>query len=190
MMRAPAPAAIRTARRVDRFTYAIRNIVAEAKKVEATGQRVRYLNIGDPNQFGFVTPPHLIEAVAKFGDVLSDAPRWIGAIGNFDRNSGERQVEQLLHFRHRRHETRALVLAEGLEGFLGEFTPEPIELLELPETGTREASATTASIRFEGFDFDEAVPFDRTQQPTEVTRVEVQPGAKLPNVRTFFSDLE
>jgi len=56
---------IRTAKRVDRFTYAIRNIVAEAKKIEAAGQKVRYLNIGDPNQFGFLTPPHLIEAVAK-----------------------------------------------------------------------------------------------------------------------------
>src|SRR6186713_2869152 len=62
----PATAsAIRTAKRVDRFTYAIRNIVAEAKKVEATGRKVRYLNIGDPNQFGFVTPAHLIEAVTK-----------------------------------------------------------------------------------------------------------------------------
>ena len=57
--------AIRTAQRVDRFTYAIRNIVAEAKKVEAAGKKVRYLNIGDPNQFGFLTPPHLIEAVVK-----------------------------------------------------------------------------------------------------------------------------
>ena len=57
--------AIRTAKRVDRFTYAIRNIVAEAKKVEATGKKVRYLNIGDPNQFGFLTPPHLIAAVEK-----------------------------------------------------------------------------------------------------------------------------
>lgn len=62
---AVAASAIRTAKRVDRFTYAIRNIVAEAKKVEATGKSVRYLNIGDPNQFGFLTPPHLIEAVAK-----------------------------------------------------------------------------------------------------------------------------
>jgi alanine-synthesizing transaminase len=60
-----ATEAIRTAQRVDRFTYAIRNIVGEARKVEATGKRVRYLNIGDPNQFGFLTPPHLIEAVAR-----------------------------------------------------------------------------------------------------------------------------
>ena len=58
-------APIRTAKRVDRFTYAIRNIVVEAKKVEQTGMKVRYLNIGDPNQFGFLTPPHLIEAVVK-----------------------------------------------------------------------------------------------------------------------------
>ena len=56
---------IRTARRVDRFTYAIRNIVTEAKKVEQAGTRVRYLNIGDPNQFGYSTPPHLVEAVVK-----------------------------------------------------------------------------------------------------------------------------
>lgn len=56
---------IRTAPRVDRFTYAIRNIVAEARKVEAAGTPVRYLNIGDPNQFGFLTPPHLIEAVER-----------------------------------------------------------------------------------------------------------------------------
>jgi alanine-synthesizing transaminase len=58
-------ASIRTAQRVDRFSYAIRNIVVEAKKVEATGKRVRYLNIGDPNQFGFLTPPHLVDAVVK-----------------------------------------------------------------------------------------------------------------------------
>ena len=57
--------AIPTARRVDRFTYAIREVVAEAKKVEQTGRVVRYLNIGDPNAFGFVTPPHLVAAVEK-----------------------------------------------------------------------------------------------------------------------------
>src|ERR1017187_4908424 len=58
-------ASIRVATRVSGFTYAIRNIVAEARKVEAAGRRVRYLNIGDPIPFGFRTPPHLIEAVAK-----------------------------------------------------------------------------------------------------------------------------
>ena len=57
--------AIPTAARVHRFTYAIRNIVAEAQRVEAAGTRVRYLNIGDPVAFGFNTPAHLIAAVER-----------------------------------------------------------------------------------------------------------------------------
>jgi alanine-synthesizing transaminase len=52
------------AARVSRFSYAIRNIVKEAKAVEARGMRVRYLNIGDPVAFGFQTPAHLIDAAA------------------------------------------------------------------------------------------------------------------------------
>ena len=64
-MTTQVPTSIRPATRVSRFTYAIRQVVAEAKKVEATGRSVRYLNIGDPIAFGFLTPPHLIEAVAK-----------------------------------------------------------------------------------------------------------------------------
>lgn len=56
---------IPVASRIRGFTYAIRNIVAEAKKVEAAGTRVRYLNIGDPVPFGFHTPAHMIEAVER-----------------------------------------------------------------------------------------------------------------------------
>ena len=58
-------AAIPVARRVSGFVYAIRNIVVEARKVEAAGKKVRYLNIGDPITFGFKTPPHMIEAVER-----------------------------------------------------------------------------------------------------------------------------
>ena len=56
---------IAVAARVDRFSYAIRNIVTAAKAVEAQGTRVRYLNIGDPIAFGFRTPAHLVAAVQK-----------------------------------------------------------------------------------------------------------------------------
>jgi alanine-synthesizing transaminase len=56
---------IPVAARVDRFSYAIRNIVAAARAVESRGVRVRYLNIGDPVAFGFDTPPHLVEAAVR-----------------------------------------------------------------------------------------------------------------------------
>ena len=59
------PSAIPVASRIGGFVYAIRNIVTEARKVEAEGRQVRYLNIGDPITFGFKTPPHLIDAVER-----------------------------------------------------------------------------------------------------------------------------
>src|SRR5262249_38100339 len=68
LMQAAASSAVSgipVARRVSGFTYAIRNIVAEAKKVEAAGKVVKYLNIGDPIPFGFRTPQHLVEAVER-----------------------------------------------------------------------------------------------------------------------------
>src|SRR5713226_4002363 len=50
---------------MDHFSYAIRNFVTEAHRVEAEGTRVRYLNVGNPPAFGFQPPPHLIEAIER-----------------------------------------------------------------------------------------------------------------------------
>ena len=41
----PASTSVHVSARVSAFSYAIRNIVAEAKKVEAAGRRVQYLNL-------------------------------------------------------------------------------------------------------------------------------------------------
>ena len=64
-MSARTSPAVPVASRIGGFVYAIRNIVTEARKVEAAGRNVRYLNIGDPITFGFETPPHLIAAVER-----------------------------------------------------------------------------------------------------------------------------
>jgi alanine-synthesizing transaminase len=56
---------IPVAARVGNFSYAIRNIVAEAQRVEAAGTRVRYLNVGNPPPFGFQPPAHMVDAVVR-----------------------------------------------------------------------------------------------------------------------------
>ena len=58
-------APIEVASRLQGFDYAIRSIVVEAEAVERSGRTVHYLNIGDPVLFGFTTPPHLVETVAR-----------------------------------------------------------------------------------------------------------------------------
>ncbi|NEX13726.1 MAG: aminotransferase class I/II [Prosthecochloris sp.] len=50
------------AQRVEKYNYAIRNIVSHAKMQEQQGKEVTYLNIGDPVLYGFQPPEELIEA--------------------------------------------------------------------------------------------------------------------------------
>src|SRR5688500_12779664 len=90
--------AVPVARRVHRFSYAIRNIVSEARAVEARGMRVRYLNIGDPVAFGFKTPPHLVEAATA---AMRD-----GHNGYLASRSGERRVGKGGGWRRARHRGR------------------------------------------------------------------------------------
>ncbi|HVG38008.1 MAG TPA: hypothetical protein VM870_01905, partial [Pyrinomonadaceae bacterium] len=56
---------IKPASRTANFHYAIRNVVRAAEKLEREGRQVLYLNIGDPQVFGFRPPPHVIEAVER-----------------------------------------------------------------------------------------------------------------------------
>ena len=53
------------ATRLECVRYAIRDIAVLAEQVARQGKQILPLNIGDPLNFDFRTPPHLIEAVAK-----------------------------------------------------------------------------------------------------------------------------
>lgn len=56
---------IKPASKTANFHYAIRNVVRAAEKLERAGRKVLYLNIGDPQVFGFRPPAHVIEAVER-----------------------------------------------------------------------------------------------------------------------------
>ncbi len=56
---------IRPSGRTAQFHYAIRNIVGAAEEVERAGRAVTYLNIGDPQAYGFRPPEHVVEPVAR-----------------------------------------------------------------------------------------------------------------------------
>src|ERR671918_1547649 len=43
--------------------YAIRDIIAYARKYQASGKEIIYLNIGDPVRFDFKTPDHIKRAL-------------------------------------------------------------------------------------------------------------------------------
>src|ERR1700746_1161650 len=53
------------AQRLDNVRYAIRDLACVADEVAKKGHKILPLNIGDPINFDFQTPPHLVEAVYK-----------------------------------------------------------------------------------------------------------------------------
>jgi len=56
---------ITAAARLQNVRYAIRDLACYADEVAKQGHKILPLNIGDPINFDFQTPPHLIEAVYK-----------------------------------------------------------------------------------------------------------------------------
>jgi alanine-synthesizing transaminase len=56
---------IASAKRLENVRYAIRDLACVADEVIQQGHRVLPLNVGDPLNFDFQTPPHIIEAVYK-----------------------------------------------------------------------------------------------------------------------------
>ena len=56
---------ITPASRLERVRYAIRDLACIADQLATEGHKILPLNIGDPLNFDFQTPPHLIEAVHK-----------------------------------------------------------------------------------------------------------------------------
>jgi aspartate/methionine/tyrosine aminotransferase len=52
-------------RKTANFQYAIRNLISAAEAQERKGRKVTYLNIGDPQAYGFRPPVHVVEAVTR-----------------------------------------------------------------------------------------------------------------------------
>jgi aspartate/methionine/tyrosine aminotransferase len=66
--------------RLGRVEYAIRDIMTHAREYQKTGNKIIYLNIGDPVAFDFKTPAHiknaLIDALSHDNDYYTDSEGW------------------------------------------------------------------------------------------------------------------
>ena len=82
---------VETARRNNLVSYAIRDIVLEAKGIEKQGTSMVYMNIGDPGPFGFRPPQHILDTIIEsfnknyFGYAPSEGdPELVTEIAKFE----------------------------------------------------------------------------------------------------------
>ena len=138
---------IRTARRVDDVTYAVRDVVLFARKAAASGKDMVYLNIGDPCQFDFRTPEHVVEAIVralrdnKTGYSPSEGiPEAIEAIRrDAEERKGIRNVRDVLigHGASEPIEILLTALMEPGESILVPFPGYPLYTAVLAKLGVR-----------------------------------------------------
>src|SRR5713226_6325327 len=56
---------IQSAQRIENYHYAIRHLAGAADALTRAGREVIYLNIGDPQVYGFRPPEHIVEPVIR-----------------------------------------------------------------------------------------------------------------------------
>jgi hypothetical protein len=56
---------IQSAQRIENYHYAIRHLAGAAEALTRAGREVIYLNIGDPQVYGFRPPGHIVEPVIR-----------------------------------------------------------------------------------------------------------------------------
>jgi len=100
-----------------------------------------------------------------------------------------RGAQQPLHLRHGGHEPATLPLAQRPEQRDGGVVGEAVELGPFGPAGDGEPRRPDPPVRLVRLDGDQPVPFQRPQQPAQVARVQVQPGAQLPDVAAVRADL-
>lgn len=95
------PRAIQPAARTRKIEYAVRDVVLLARQAADAGKEMLYLNIGDPNQFDFRTPDHIIEATAHaMRDNLNGYAPSNGipeAVDAIRREAGRKGIENIRH---------------------------------------------------------------------------------------------
>ncbi|MDQ7006121.1 MAG: aminotransferase class I/II-fold pyridoxal phosphate-dependent enzyme [Acidobacteriota bacterium] len=108
--------AVRTAQRIEGVTYAVRDVVLLARQAAAAGREMIYLNIGDPCQFDFRTPEHVLEAIVK---ALRD--------GHTGYGPSEGTAEALEAIRRDAEERKGITSVQDI--LVGHGASEPIEIL-------------------------------------------------------------
>jgi alanine-synthesizing transaminase len=109
-------APIRTARRIEHVTYAVRDVVLLARQAEAAGKKLINLNIGDPCEFDFRTPEPVVEAIVR---ALRD--------NKTSYSASEGIPEALEAIRRDAEERKGIRDVQAV--FVGNGASEPIELL-------------------------------------------------------------
>lgn len=120
---------IKISERLGRVEYAIRDIILHAREYQKKGNKLLYLNIGDPVAFDFKTPLHiknaLVDALNNNNDYYTDSEGWPELRQSIVKKENGKKGLDLAH-------SDVLVtngVSEGLDMVMGSIIEEKDEIL-------------------------------------------------------------
>jgi alanine-synthesizing transaminase len=120
---------IKISERLGRVEYAIRDIILHAREYQKKGNKLLYLNIGDPVAFDFKTPSHiknaLVDALNNNNDYYTDSEGWPELRQSIVKKENGKKGLDLAH-------SDVLItngVSEGLDMVMGSIIEEKDELL-------------------------------------------------------------
>ncbi|OIO21407.1 hypothetical protein AUJ17_03525 [Candidatus Micrarchaeota archaeon CG1_02_47_40] len=122
-------AQVALAKRVSHISYEIRDIVRKAREVQKTGKKIIWMNIGDPNQYGFSPPVHITRAIHE---ALND-PKYSG----YCPSEGDPELREAVAKAQETEKSRVFItsgLSEGID-FLFQSLLNPGDNILLPSPG-------------------------------------------------------
>ncbi len=154
------------------MVHEVRDIVARARRVQSTGKKIHWFNIGDPSKFGFRPPPHVTAAVRE----ALNEPKYSG----YCPSEGDPQLREAIGKREGVDASNAVItsgLSEGID-FLFQALLDPGDnvLLSSPTYGlyTTKAKILGAQPNFFGCDGDfNPIPEDVRKKINSRTRAMV-----------------
>ena len=130
-----------------------------------------------------------VEANVQVREVRPDAELSGARGGRLDRDLDQSGGQQLLDRGHRRDQPSAASVVQRIDQRGGQFVAETVELGALGSSGVGEAYDSNALIGGMDAHLDQPLLFEHPQQPAQVARVDIEPGAQRSGVRAVGLDL-
>jgi hypothetical protein len=131
-----------------------------------------------------------LETRCEFPEICGKAPPRCHAVRRDDTNFDCGRPDQALDFRHRSQETPALMCAERRQHRRRQLVREPVIGGQFRSTLGGQPHAPPTAVGALAFDGDEALRFERAQQPAQIAGIEPEPVAQRAQLSAFGAGLE
>ena len=152
------------------------------KSIILLGAEAHYAEI----EYGWIEPG--FEPFRQLAEILGQTPDRVGAVRHLRLDFNRRAAQQSLDLGHGRDQMNPLLGAERGENGFSDRVGAAVVGFDFIPAPARQYHPTNAAVVGRAARRHEPLPFERSQEPADITGIERQPRAQLPHLRPLAAD--